>query len=59
MKEAAYKGMVRQILENESLVWDPRTDKLQEECEKVQNRAAIKLLLNRCPAFTGSATLQS
>ena len=40
MKEAAYKGMVRPILEYGSSVWDPHTDKLQEELEKVQNRAA-------------------
>ena len=40
MKEAAYKGMVRPILEYGSSVWDPHPDKLQEEIEKVQNRAA-------------------
>ena len=33
MKEAAYKGMVRQILEYGSSVWDPHTGKLQEELE--------------------------
>ena len=38
MKEAAYKGMVRPILEYGSSVWDPHTGKLQEELEKVQNR---------------------
>ena len=31
MKEAAYKGMVRPILEYGSSVWDPHPDKLQEE----------------------------
>ena len=40
MKEAAYKGMVYPILEYGSSVWDPYTDKLQEELEKVQNRVA-------------------
>ena len=40
MKEAAYKGMVHPILEYGSSVWDPHTGKLQEELEKVQNRAA-------------------
>ena len=40
VKEAAYKGMVRPILEYGSSVWDPYTNKLQEELEKVQNRAA-------------------
>ena len=37
MKEAAYKGMVRPILEYGRSVWDPHPDKLQEELEKVQN----------------------
>ena len=40
MKGAAYKGMVRPILEYGSSVWDPHTDELQEELEKVQNRGA-------------------
>ena len=40
VKESAYKGMVRPILENGSSVWDPLPDKLQKELEKVQNRAA-------------------
>ena len=40
VEEAAYKGMVRPILEYGSSVWDPHPDKLQEELEKVQNRAA-------------------
>ena len=39
-EKAAYKGMVRPILEYGSLVWDPHPDKLQEELEKIQNRAA-------------------
>ena len=40
MKESAYKGMMRPVLEYGSSVWDPFTDKLQDELEKVQNRAA-------------------
>ena len=32
--------MVHPILEYGSSVWDPHPDKLQEELEKVQNRAA-------------------
>ena len=40
MKEAAYKGMVRPILAYGSSICDPHPDKLQEELEKVQNRAA-------------------
>ena len=31
VKEAAYKGMVHPILEYDGSVWDPYTDKLQEE----------------------------
>ena len=38
--ESAYIGMVRPILEYGSSVWDPYPDKLQEELERVQNRAA-------------------
>ena len=39
-REAAYKGLVRPVLEYGSSVWDPHTKCLQEELEKVQNRAA-------------------
>ena len=39
-EKTAYKGMVRPFLEYGSSVWDPHTDKLQEELEKVQTRAA-------------------
>ena len=40
MKEAAYKGLVRPALEYSSSVWDPSGVGLQDELEKVQNRAA-------------------
>ena len=40
VKEAACKGLVRPVLEYGSSVWDPHTKGLQEEPEKVQNRAA-------------------
>ena len=40
VKEAAYKGLVRPVLEYGSTVWDPHTHGLQEELEKVQNHAA-------------------
>ena len=40
VKEAAYKELVRPVLEYRSSVWDPHTKGLQEELEKVQNRAA-------------------
>ena len=39
MKEAAYKGMLRPILEYGSWVLGPYTLCLQDELEKVQNRA--------------------
>ena len=40
VKDAAYKGLVRPVLEYGSSVWDSHTHDLQEELEKVQNRAA-------------------
>ena len=40
VKEAAYKGLVRPVLEYGSSVWNPHTHGLQEDLEKVQNRAA-------------------
>ena len=55
MKEAAYKGMVRPILEYGSSVWDPHPDKLQVEFEKVQNRAA-RFVTRNYVYETGSMT---
>ena len=55
VKEAAYKGMMRPILEYGSLVWDPYTDKLQEEFEKVQNPAA-RFVTRNYVYETGSMT---
>ena len=52
MKEAAYKGLVRPVLEYESSVWDPHT---QEELEKVQNRAA-RFVTGNYVFETGSMT---
>ena len=40
VKEAAYKGLVRPVLEYGSSVWDPPGVVLQEELESVQKRAA-------------------
>ena len=54
MKEAAYKRMVRPILEYGSSVWDPHTDKLRKELEKVQNRAARFVTRNYDLYETGS-----
>ena len=55
VKEAAYKGMVRPILEYGSSVWGPYTDKLQEELEKVQNRVA-RFVTRNYVYETGSMT---
>ena len=40
IKEAAYKGLVRPVLEYSGSVWDPSVVGLQNELEKNQNRAA-------------------
>ena len=55
VKEAAYKGMVRPILEYGSSVCDPHTGKLQEELEKVQNRAT-RFVTRNVVYETGSMT---
>ena len=55
MKEAAYKGMVHPILEYGSLVWDPYTDKLKEELERVHNCAA-RFVTRNYVYETGSMT---
>ena len=55
VKEAAYKGMVRPILEYGSSVWDPHPDKLRKELEKVQNRAA-RFVTRNYDYETGSMT---
>ena len=47
--------MVRPILEYGSSVWDPHTDKLREELEKVQNRAA-RFVTKNYVYETGSMT---
>ena len=40
VKESAYKGLVRPVLEYGSSVWDPQSILLQNELAKVQKRAA-------------------
>ena len=46
---------MRPILENGSSAWDPYTDKLQEEFEKIQNRAA-RFVTRNYVYETGSMT---
>ena len=53
MKEAPYKGTVRPVLEYESSVWDPHTNELQDELEKVQNRA-VRFVTRNYVCETGS-----
>ena len=55
MKEAAYKGLVRPVLEYGSTVWDPHTHGLQEELGKVQNRSA-RFVTGNYVFETGSMT---
>ena len=55
VKESAYRGLVRPILEYGSCVWDPRGVVLQQEIEKVRNRAARFVTSNYCYE-TGSMT---
>ena len=40
VKEAAYLGLIRPLLEYASQAWDPYTDNLSNEIEKIQRRAA-------------------
>ena len=55
VKETAYKGLVRPVLEYGSCVWDPQGRTLQKEIEKVQNTAASFVTSNYC-FETGSMT---
>ena len=55
VKEAAYKGLVRPILEYSGSVWDPSGVGLQNEPEKVQNRAA-RFITGNYNFETGSMT---
>ena len=46
IKSAAYKALVRPVCEYASTVWDPYTDKLTHQLEKVQRRSA-RWVVNR------------
>ena len=54
-KEAAYKGLVRPVLDYCSSVWDPPGVVLQEELESVQKRAA-RFVTGNYNYETGSMT---
>ena len=55
VKEAAYRGLVRPILEYGSYVWDPQGVVLQQKIEKVQNMAA-RFVASNYSFETGSMT---
>ena len=55
VKEAAYKGLVRPVLEYSGTVWDPSDVGLQNELEKVKNRAA-RFVTGNYNFETGSMT---
>ena len=55
MKEAAFKSMVRPILEYGSTVWDPHCNGLNDELENVQKRAA-RFVTRNYSYETGSMT---
>ena len=56
VKEAAYKSLVRPILEYESTVCDPHCNGLNDELENVQKRAARFVTRNYSSYETGSMT---
>ena len=55
IKEAAYKGLVRPVLEYSGSVWDPSGVGLLNELEKVPNRAA-RFVTGNYNFETGSMT---
>ena len=54
-KEAAYRGLVRPILEYSSCVWDPQGVVFQQEIEKVQDMA-VRCVTSKYCSETGSMT---
>ena len=55
VEEAAYKGLVRRVLEYSSSVWDPSGVGFQDELQNVQNRAA-RFVTGNYNYDTGSMT---
>ena len=55
MREAAYIGLVRPILEYGSSVWDPHYEGLIDDLEKVQRRTA-RFVTRNCTYEKGSMT---
>ena len=56
VKQSAYKGLVRPILEYGSSVWDSQSIRLQDELEKVQKKAARFVTGNYVDYESGSMT---
>ena len=56
VKEAAYLGLVRPLLEYASQIWDPYTDNLSNKIEKTQRRAARFVTSNYQNYELGSIT---
>ena len=60
VKEATYLGLVRPLLEYASQAWDPCTDNLSNEIEKIQRRAARFVTSDYQPrSFKSLVTLPS
>ena len=55
VKESAYKGLVRPILEHDSSVWDPQSILLQDELGQFQKRTA-RFVTGNYVYETGSMT---
>ena len=56
VKEAAYLGLVRPLLEYANQIWDPYTDNLSNKIEKTQRRAARFVTSNYQNYELGSIT---